>query len=175
MRTRILCAVTGVVCFLTGVVIQAWRDREIPEKHWARVRLYRELLNDPENYDHGLFVMPEGIDESVLEVEPNLAHLVALGELEHAKLIFPGVPDSREAGRLWMDYVQSHPNIIEAFGNPRYRDFEMKGTQPLFLELWFRPEAIKEVQGLIRLLEDSVESSATSGKGSKSTQKFDRE
>jgi hypothetical protein len=121
--------------------------------HWRVVERHNAYMRDPANYKPdeatGLSVAtPPG------DPLPNLAALVAAGELSHVDLILPTVPKTREAARHWLAFCNAHKEIVYATGNPSYTAFTPAGTQPLHLNLWFRDADKAVVQSLIRELEE---------------------
>jgi hypothetical protein len=121
--------------------------------HWRVVEHHNAYLRDPANYTRdaatGLSVVTLPSDPL-----PNLAALVAAGELSHANLVLPTVAKTRESSRFWMAFCEAHKEIVYATGNPSYTAFKPAGTQPLHLNLWFRDSDQAVVQTLIRELEE---------------------
>ena len=129
--------------------------------HWRKVDEYRRFMRNPANFRSdprsGLSYATPPSDP-----EPSLAALAAARELTHVDLVFPNVPSSREANRLWMSWTDGQDDILYATGNPSYTDYGPSGEQPLHLQVWFRPRAKASVQELIRKLEALAPDPATS-------------
>jgi len=121
--------------------------------HWKVVESYNAYVTDAANYKPhaatGLSVTSPPRDPT-----PSLAALVAAGELSHVDLVLPTVPQSRDAGRHWMTFCQTHKEIVYATGKPSYTAFTPTGTQSLHLNIWFRDADKGVVQTLIRELEE---------------------
>lgn len=120
--------------------------------HWKAIEKYNAYVNDPANYkpdgSTGLSVTSPPDDPT-----PSLAALVAAGELSHVDLVLPTVPQSRESVRHWLEFCQSHKEIVHATGNSSYT-FTPAGTQPLHLKIRFRDADKGVVQTLVRELEE---------------------
>jgi len=110
-------------------------------------------MRDPSNYEPTPYGGLVAADVPYTP-EPHLAALVAAGEINHVDLVFPSVPYSRNATRLWKSFVEDHRDtIIHATGNPEYVDYRPSGSQPLHLHLWFKDAGKRNVQELIERLE----------------------
>ena len=101
--------------------------------HWQIVECYRAFILDPSNYkpDPG----NPGLSSASLPADPlpSLAALEAAHQLVHLDLVFPNVPHSREANRLWMTATAADADILYATGNPIYTDYPVSGEPPLHL------------------------------------------
>ena len=127
-------------------------ERSTTQSHWKAIESYQAYLSNPANYTPdagtGLSVTtPPG------DIEPNLAALVAAGELNHVDLVLPSVPASKAVAKHWMTFCDSHKEIVYISGNPSYTAFKPAGTQPLHLNIWFRDADASIVQKLIQELE----------------------
>jgi hypothetical protein len=120
--------------------------------HWKTIDRYKAYVTDPANYKPDATT---GLSAATLPGDPipDLAALVAAGELRHVDLVLPTVPSSRDAAQHCMKFCQSHTAIVYFEGNPSYSDFALAGTQPLHLNIWFRDADADVVQTLIRELE----------------------
>jgi hypothetical protein len=145
-------ALTGFGTFLaiwtSGLLLPS--DTVLVRRHSHRLEEYQDFMRDKENWERdtvGTFVEPP------FDIDPSLAMLVSLGELEHVDLVLPTVPESAEVNTLVMQYVEDHDDILFMYGNPEYRDFPTSGQGPLHLNLWFRKTGSSDMKELITRLE----------------------
>jgi len=143
-----------VLGFVLGVLTHfVFFGHPTTRQHWRVIESYNAYVSNPANYKPdattGLSVASPPGDPT-----PSLAALVAAGELRHVDLVFPTVPQSRDAGRHWMTFCQRHKEIVFISGNPSYSALTPTNTQPLHLNIWFRDADQGVVQTLIRELEE---------------------
>lgn len=122
-------------------------------RHWRAVERFNAFMENPSSYkpdtNTGLRMATPPYDP-----EPHLASLVEAGELRHLDIVLPSVPSSRATTRHWMSFFEKHRDVIvSASGNPSWVAFKPKGTQPVHLNLWFKPSGEQLIQQLIKELE----------------------
>ncbi len=139
----------GLLGIALGVLA---RPEPAEEDHWQIIRDYRSYLDDPENYRYepGPGVWSAGAPR---DIGPNLAALVAKGELNHLDMVFPNVPYGREVTRYWMQKCQEIDGLVEGFANHSYVEFKTSGIQPFQMEIWFTHEAEAGVKEMISGIE----------------------
>ena len=149
MRKSFSHAAVGVVGIVCGLVIGFRVAHEDP---WKMIQERRAYIEEPSHVEHdprtGLSYLRD-----VPDIRPALTALVVRGELNHVDLVFPNVPYTSDVTRYWMQKCQAVEGIIEATGNPEYREFKTAGVQPLHINLWFTDEAKPQVKKLISELE----------------------
>jgi hypothetical protein len=57
-----------------------------------------------------------------------------------------------------MEACEDDEDIIYTTGNPQYVDFKPNGTQPLHVQLWYRPSAKDRVRDLVERINSLSES-----------------
>ncbi|MCG8651201.1 MAG: hypothetical protein MI861_15290 [Pirellulales bacterium] len=163
------CTVIAVMMFALGFafhyVITAFGQTESAKirRHWQAIDDLRDYVADPQNMSSvdGMIVVSNPPDPM-----PDLAALVAYGELKHVDLILPEAPNSRAAQRYLMQYVGQRDDIVYFAGNSTYAAFRPAGNQPLQLNLWYLPGAEEAIQTLMKKLEsmdDDTETPAAEG------------
>jgi hypothetical protein len=145
MEKVLSCVGVGLFGVVLGLLIGL---RMGQEDHWKAVREFRRLIEDPASYEPselpGLAVLSDPPD-----IGPNLAALVAAGELNHVDLVFPNVPCTREVTRYWMQESQAIDGVVWAYTEDGDGRFETQGVQPFHMNLWFVDEAAGDVKDLI--------------------------
>lgn len=152
MKTKIILGI--VLGFILGFVAHAiLPNQSNTARHWRAVNQYNAFLENPSNYipdtNTGLRMATPPYD-----IEPHLASLHTAGELEHLDIVLPSVPSSRATTRHWMAFYEKHRDVIVSVsGNASWVAFKPKGTQPVHLNLWFKPSGEQFIQQLIKELE----------------------
>jgi hypothetical protein len=152
-------SIVGVAAFALGLVTYPTLVRPNPygkealtAHHWKLVDAYLKHMNDPANYR----THPDGLvgTEEPFPIEPSLAYLAAVGELKHAQLVLPKVPNKSKYTRHWIKFTNERSDkVIYGSGGREYVELEPSGEPPMKFQLWFRPEATKDVRQLIDELE----------------------
>jgi hypothetical protein len=154
--------VVALVSFVCGAIAFAGVDFVRSRASDARaddVARHRKLVND---YRAHIFnpANDQPDPQTCLRVSlppsdplPSLAALVSAGELQYVDLVFPKVPNSGAANRLWMPWGQRNPDVLYVTGNPDVGDLMPSGTPPLHLQVWYRNPAEAALKQLVRDLE----------------------
>ena len=122
---------TFLAIWTSGLLLPS--DAVLLRRHLHRLDEYQDFMRDKENWKRdtvGTFVEPPS------DIDPSLAILVSLGELEHVDLVLATVPKSGEVNTMVMQYVEDHDDILFMYGNPEYRDF------PTFSQETSAPESV---------------------------------
>jgi len=128
--------------------------------HWNQIDQYLKYFDDIDNTkklenDNSTLTFYDDVPD----IFPSLHVLEMKGEITHLQLIFPNIQVTGAIKSYWMKRCnEMSEDIIIAQGYPSYNEFPMKGTAPLFLELWFKTSAKEKVKKLIREIESFSES-----------------
>lgn len=154
MKTKIIIGIA--LGFVLGFLAHGlFPHRSDTARHWRAVERFNVFMQNPSNYrpdtNTGFSMTTPPYDP-----EPHLASLVEAGELRHLDIVLPSVPKSRATTSHWMAFCDHHRNVIVfASGNPSWVAFKPKGTQPMHLNLWYKPIGEEIVQQLIAELENT--------------------
>ncbi len=98
------------------------------------------------------------------DILPDLAALVAVGELDHADLVVPTVPVDRDSTQSWIDFTNKHSDVVYISGNPSYAEYTPCGIQPIHLNIWYKNSNHSMIRSLITELESATKKESQSGR-----------
>ena len=142
MRYFLIISILSLLCG-TGC-----QKKMTTSDYWASLN-HETTLHDAQKHED---VDYEKLDRCLFE-------LTARSELNEIELVLPDVPVNRKTSRLWLNFVNTHKNIVWATANPQYVDFTPSGERVFFTRLWYLGSGRKDVQELIALLQAEKEES----------------